>query len=221
MAAQEKKAAKRDAVRTRAKILEKATHFFARSGFQGTSLAEILDKAKVNKRMVYHYFGSKEGLYRAVHLEQWKLLETWFGEALTRSTQANGFSLGSEELLMEAVSIFHEFIASNQIFIRLLMWDGLEGGKVSRSLWQDIRGPIYERMEMLVKDAQDKGVLASDLKADHLIVSLMGEISFYFAYANSLRDVYMEDPLSPAAVATRKEQVLLLFRKLLRRPTSS
>lgn len=206
---------KRDPAKTRARILQEASRCFARSGFRGTSLSEILEKTKVNKRMVYHYFGSKEGLYRAVHLQQWRALETWFAEALTQSSQAGAFALKSQELLLEAVSIFHEFIARNQFFVRLMMWDGLEGGKVSRSLWKDIRGPIYRQMEALVLQAQHSGVLPPDLKPGHLVVSMIGEISFYFAYANSLRDIFTADPTSPEAIAERKEQVLKFFQKVL------
>jgi TetR/AcrR family transcriptional regulator len=205
----------RDAAATRGRILYFATHAFAKSGFQGTSLSAVLAKAKVNKRMVYHYFGNKEGLYREVHLEQWRELETWFAEALTRSSQAGNFSLKNEELLLEAMGIFHDFIAGHPVFVHLLMWDGLEGGKVSRSLWKDIRGPLYRSMEALVLGAQDHGLLSKEIRADHLVVSVMGEISFYFAYANSLQDIFGKDPLSPTALAERKAQVMLQFKRLL------
>ncbi len=206
---------KRDPEKTRANILACATKCFARSGFKGTSLTEILQKAKVNKRMVYHYFGSKEDLYRAVHISEWQALQQWFGKALSGSSQGRAFDLKSPELLLEAVSIFQEFTAQNQLFLRLLMWDGLEGGKISRSIWQDIRGPIYRQIEQLVIAAQDQGVLSKNLKADHLIVSFMGAIWFYFAYAHTLEDIFQQDPLGPEAIAERNEQILALFRKTL------
>ncbi len=207
---------RRDPIGTKNKILECATEAFSHAGFKGTSLTDILGKAGVNKRMVYHYFGSKEALYREVHLEQWRALENWFRQALTRSSQGGAFSLKSEELLLEAISIFHEFIGGNPTFIRLLMWDGLEGGKVSRSLWKDIRGPLYQRMEALVIGAQENGILPRELKPDHLVVSVMGEISFYFAYANSLRDIFGRDSLQPEAVEERRRQVLEHFRRILK-----
>jgi len=206
---------RRDPERTRKNIIDCATVAFSKGGYNGTSLTDILEDAGVNKRMVYHYFGNKEGLYREVHLEQWKRLEDWFAEALTRSSQGKAFSLQSEALLLEAISIFHEFIGGNPVFVRLLMWDGLEGGQVSRSLWKSIRGQLYQRMEMLIQGAQEAGLLSKELKPDHLVVSVMGEISFYFAYANSLRDIFGRDPLTPQAVEERKAQVLLHFQKTL------
>ena len=209
---------KRDPVKTRETILACATKAFAKAGFLGTSLSEILDKAKVNKRMIYHYFSSKDGLYRAVHIQQWQALEAWFAVRITESSQGGTFQLESEDLLNEALTIFHEFIGHNQIFIRLMMWDGLEGGGVSRSIWKDIRGPIYYRMEALVKAAQAAGLMTPELKPDHLIVSFLGAISFYFAYANSLEDIFQRPPLSAEMLAERKEQVMKIFHLALRKP---
>jgi AcrR family transcriptional regulator len=55
--------ATRDADRTRAEILEVATHEFADKGFAGARVDEIAAKTRTTKRMLYYYFGSKELLY--------------------------------------------------------------------------------------------------------------------------------------------------------------
>lgn len=204
----------RDATKTQANILQWATQAFAKQGYRGTSLREILSKAKVNKRMIYHYFGNKAGLYRAVHVRQWELLSQWFAKSLG----ANGEALAGDvqERLLTAVGVFHEYSASHPEFLKLLMWDGLEGGEVSRSIWEEIRGPLYRQIEALVQEAQEKGQLAADLKVDHLIVSFMGAILFYFAYAGSLEDIFGKPTLSPKAIEERKEQTLALFRKIFK-----
>ena len=56
----------RDAEATRARILVAAKREFARNGLGGARVDEIAERAKANKRMIYHYFGSKEDLFRAV-----------------------------------------------------------------------------------------------------------------------------------------------------------
>ncbi len=56
----------RDAEATRAALLERATREFADRGYDGARVDEIAEAAGINKRMIYAYFGDKEGLYRAV-----------------------------------------------------------------------------------------------------------------------------------------------------------
>jgi TetR/AcrR family transcriptional regulator len=56
---------RRDARRTRETILAAAQDEFARKGLSGGRVDEIARRARVNKRMIYHYFGSKEGIYLA------------------------------------------------------------------------------------------------------------------------------------------------------------
>lgn len=205
---------KRNPDKTKASILAVATELFAQHGFHGTALNDLCQKAKANKRMIYHYFENKDGLYLAVHRRGWEQLGSWFAQELVRNgTPAT--PLSQSDLLLEAVKIFHDFVATNSIFVRLLMWDGLEGGKASRALWKDIRGPIYRQIEALVVAAQQNSVLTADLKPPHLIISFMGAVAFYYSHAHTMVDIFQKDPLSAEAVEERKEQIVALFRKLI------
>ena len=52
-------------------IRQAATQEFATHGFQGARIGAIVKAAQINERMIYHYFGSKEGLYKAVLEAEW------------------------------------------------------------------------------------------------------------------------------------------------------
>ncbi|THV36378.1 TetR/AcrR family transcriptional regulator [Glycomyces buryatensis] len=56
----------RDPQRTRSEILDVATGEFSANGFAGARVDEIAAKTRTTKRMIYYYFGSKQGLYLAV-----------------------------------------------------------------------------------------------------------------------------------------------------------
>ncbi len=56
----------RNSKRTQSRILAAAREEFARGGYRGGRLDAIARRAGVNKRMLYHYFNSKEGLFAAV-----------------------------------------------------------------------------------------------------------------------------------------------------------
>jgi AcrR family transcriptional regulator len=55
-------------VGSRTRLLDAAAEEFARHGLKGTRVQSIVQRAGVNERMIYHHFGSKEGLYDAVVL---------------------------------------------------------------------------------------------------------------------------------------------------------
>src|SRR5271168_440073 len=56
---------RRNADATRAKILRAAFGEFSERGLSAASTDSIAERCGVNKRMIYYYFGSKEGLYLA------------------------------------------------------------------------------------------------------------------------------------------------------------
>ncbi len=49
--------------RVKHKLIEAATKLFNRQGYAATSVREIVQAGGVTKPVLYHYFGSKEGLY--------------------------------------------------------------------------------------------------------------------------------------------------------------
>jgi TetR/AcrR family transcriptional regulator len=61
-----------------AQILQAATEVFAAKGFDGTTTADIAQRADLPKANIHYYFGTKENIYRAV-LDD--ILELWLGAA--------------------------------------------------------------------------------------------------------------------------------------------
>ena len=59
-------ARQRDAERTRAALLSAARTLFSTRGFANTGVREVAELAGVNSSLVGRYFGSKQGLFRAV-----------------------------------------------------------------------------------------------------------------------------------------------------------
>src|ERR1041385_6989385 len=60
------KTASRNPQQSQERILEAALKEFAAKGFAGARVDVIARRARINKRMLYHYFGDKEELFRAV-----------------------------------------------------------------------------------------------------------------------------------------------------------
>jgi AcrR family transcriptional regulator len=63
---------------SKAILLAAAAEQFAKHGPRGTRVQDIVKAAGINERMIYHHFGSKDGLYAAVMREQRTLLgQAW------------------------------------------------------------------------------------------------------------------------------------------------
>jgi AcrR family transcriptional regulator len=54
------------ALRSNDRILQKALELFSERGYDATSVREICEAAGVTKPTLYHFYGSKEGVYRAI-----------------------------------------------------------------------------------------------------------------------------------------------------------
>src|SRR5262245_26172998 len=48
------------------RILNKALELFSTKGYDATSVREICEAAEITKPSLYHFYGSKEGVYRAL-----------------------------------------------------------------------------------------------------------------------------------------------------------
>jgi AcrR family transcriptional regulator len=65
----------RNPAQTRMRILNAATVEFASHGLNGARVDEIAARAGTNKRMIYHYFGNKDGLFAAVLEEAYTMFQ--------------------------------------------------------------------------------------------------------------------------------------------------
>ena len=69
---------RRDPERTRAALLDAALVEFSAHGRAGARTSAIARRAGVNKQLISHHFGGKDGLYRAL-VERWEAEEERYG----------------------------------------------------------------------------------------------------------------------------------------------
>lgn len=83
----------------REKILEAGLELFGQKGFEATSIAEIGDRAGITKSVMYHYFGSKSGLYEAILRQQTDDLVRAVAEVVPDDDRAPRFREGIDAYL--------------------------------------------------------------------------------------------------------------------------
>ncbi|HEY4658422.1 MAG TPA: helix-turn-helix domain-containing protein, partial [Gemmatimonadaceae bacterium] len=63
--------------RTRDRILASALREFSDKGFAGARVDRIARRARINKRMLYHYFGNKAHLFREILARKVRERSAW------------------------------------------------------------------------------------------------------------------------------------------------
>lgn len=161
---------------TQDNILRAATRIFAKHGFSGGRIDQISKAAKSHDRMIYYYFGSKEGLYIAV-LED---LYRRFNEA----ESALKFNVDKpEEALVAVVGFIWDYYQRNPDFITLLNDENLHRGKhISKSLRaRDYSSPAIQILASVLASGVEQKVFRSGLAARDVYLMIAGLNYFYLS----------------------------------------
>ena len=191
-----------DPDRTKANIIEVATHEFSEKGLSGARIDEIAERTRTSKRMIYYYFESKEGLYRAV-------LEAAYRRIRTIEATLDLESKPPLEALAQHVRFTFDYQLGNQDFIRLVMVENIHKGEhiaqLSRTQ-QETMGAI-ESLRSIVERGIKAGVMRKDLDPIDLHMSISALCFFNVANRHTFSTIFKVDMTSPAATAARRESV--------------
>ena len=143
------KARIRDADATKARILDAAKKEFARLGLGGARVDQIAEEAQANKRMIYHYFGSKEDLFQYV-------LEEAYLDIRNAEQELRLAHLSPREALVKLVTFTWTYDLENPEFIRLVNSANLHGGRHIEG--SERLRTASRRFTQMVRDILDRGV---------------------------------------------------------------
>lgn len=159
----------RDPERTRASLLDAAEEEFGARGFHGARVRSIVDAAGCNDRMLYHYFGDKEGLYRAVIERGLSITAVSVREAMVDADSSDVVALFERVLLALAAAF-----GDRPSFTRLLVHEALNDFRSFPALSEEIREPFMMQLLPLWAAAVARGEVRSD--ADPRIALVMGPL---------------------------------------------
>lgn len=112
----------RDAEQTRRNILDAAIAEFAAKGLSGARVDEIAARTQTTKRMIYYYFGSKEGLYAAALEEMYEAI---------RSTEKDLLldELPPADAMRRLVESTFDYHADHPDFVRMVTVENIHGAR--------------------------------------------------------------------------------------------
>src|SRR5687767_4999355 len=161
---------------TRAVLLKAARAAFAEGGLEGARVDDIARRAGANKQLVYHYFGSKDGLYTAV-------LEAVYHEIREQEAALRLDTLPAEEAMRRLIEFSFDYLRKSPDFVRILSDENAHQGRhlqAARSV-AEMNRPIIELIRKTLERGVDEGIFRRGLDPFHLYLSIAGMSFFYFA----------------------------------------
>jgi TetR/AcrR family transcriptional regulator len=190
--AKSENAGARNPERTRGRILSAALKEFAAHGFAGARVDAIARRAAINKRMLYHYFGDKEALFKAVLRR--KICE--------RQTWADNLSGDPAESL----AFWFEAACRDTDWVRLLEWEALQGGN-KKLIDEKARGESVARGLARIRQRQARGQVSAEFDPRHVMLA-MRSLTMYPAAFPQMTELIMGRPVSDAKF--QRERVAFL-----------
>lgn len=185
----------RDREATRARILRAAPLEFARHGLAGARGDRIAQRARSSERMVYYYYGSKEGLYRAV-----------LDAAYLSMREAERALALDDQPPAQALSAFCRFVwryyVDHPEFIGLLNAENLQLARQLRrsSNLEVLVSPVVDLLERLLRRGVALSVFRPGIDAVELYVAIAGLGYFYLSNAHTLSAVLGRNLRDPEAI---------------------
>jgi AcrR family transcriptional regulator len=184
--------ATRNPERTRERILSAALKEFAAHGFAGARVDAIARRAAINKRMLYHYFGDKEDLFKAVLRRKIAERQAW----------AEGLSGDPAESL----PFWFEAACKDLDWVRMLEWEALQDADKKLIDAKQRRAVITSGLKR-IRQRQARGQIASDLDPRHVMLTMRSLTMFPAAFPQQT-ELIMGRPVSDAIF--QRERVAFL-----------
>jgi AcrR family transcriptional regulator len=172
----------RDPERTRDRILTAALKEFSLHGFAGARVDRIARMARVNKRMLYHYFGNKDDLFREI-----------LGRKLS---QRAAWAAAAPEEPAASLEYWFEIVCREIDWLRLTQWEALEhrNGHIVRQA--ERRAALADSVERVAR-AQARGLMARDLDAEDALLCMAALTTYPMVFPQIVRLVTGLRPTDP------------------------
>jgi len=201
-----------DPERTMADIIEVATHEFSEKGLAGARIDDIAEAMRTSKRMIYYYFGSKEGLYIRVLEEAYRRIrEIESGLHLE--------DLAPEDALRKLVGFTVDYQLANPDFIRLVMTENIHRGEylAQSKLIQKLNVPAIEGLRRVYERGVAAGLFRAGVDPVDLHMSISALSFFNTANRHTFALIFKRDFESPAAVVARRDSIIEMVVRFVRK----
>ncbi|WP_040428710.1 TetR/AcrR family transcriptional regulator [Acetivibrio cellulolyticus] len=148
-------------------ILRVAIKKFSEKGYQGTSVSEIAKELDVSQGIIFWYFATKEKLFRAAFIEEFKAIKLTAANVLQDGLLSPLDKL--RKYLSEMLKVYSARKEGCMLILQLL--SNNEMHEILAIDIANVYNELYKELELLFRDA---GATNPDLKAKNFVALLDG-----------------------------------------------
>jgi len=193
---------KYDPQKTKSDILSVATKEFAKHGYNGARIDAIAARTSTTKRMIYYYFGGKEGLYIAV-------LEHEYARIRAYEAGLDLESLEPEQAIRRLTEFTFDYDHANPDFVRLVAIENIHHARhlaKSKEI-RRVNATIVDTIEAIMKRGRQKGVFHASVRAVDVHMLMSALCFFHVSNLHTFGAIFRRDFLSPSVKRTHKKMV--------------
>lgn len=193
---------KPDAAHTRQDILRAARHEFSEHGLSGARVDAIAARMRTTKRMLYYYFGSKEGLYLAV-------LEQVYGDIRSVEQELDLASLSPVEAIRRMIEFTFDYEEAHPEFIRLVSIENIHHGRhlAQSSTLQKQNLIVIDTLTGILERGRRAGVFRLDIDAVDLHLMISAFCFFRVSNRHTFGILFGCDLTAPLLRAKHKQMI--------------
>jgi AcrR family transcriptional regulator len=201
-----------DPERTMADILEVATREFADKGLAGARIDAIAEAMRTSKRMIYYYFGSKEGLYLAV-------LEESYRRIRAIESEAHLDDLAPEDALRRLVGHTVDYQWAHPEFVRLVQGENINRAQAlaQSKMIRKLNVPAIDGLKRVLERGQQAGVFRAAIDPVDLHMSISALSVFNVANRHTFSLIFQRDLDSPGALIARRDSIIEMIVRFVRK----
>ena len=196
---------------TQQKILAAAETEFTEVGLYGARVDAIAERAGINKRMIYAYFGNKEQLYITV-------LSRVYSRMADAEKEWLDAALPPEEMLSRVIGRYFDFLASDTGFVRMLMWENLNNADYIRSSEAGmLKSRALKTLADTITRGIQEGVFREDIDTDDAVLSINMCCFSYFSNIHTMSHLMQKDLLSETEISSYAAHITGMVLRYLKK----
>lgn len=198
----EREGRKNDPEKTKEDILRVATEEFSAYGLSGGRVDAIAEKTKTSKRMIYYYFGSKEGLYLAV-------LEKVYRKIRSLEADLQLADMPPVEALRTLIASTFDHDENNPDFVRLVSIENIHYASHMKQSSEigELNLSIVKTIAEVLERGRSEGIFRRDVDAVDLHMLISAFCFFRVSNRYTFGTIFHRDLSAPELYSRHKHMI--------------